>query len=168
MKSVFSPGLLLAATILCSGGAVAEAGHGCGKCCGKPACCVVCCCGQTSERGSARNESVGNRENSAAVVPTVAPVVYSMPLFPMPMMMPTMAAPQAYYATQAPAATTESSRASRDCCDRVDRLESEMKDLAKAVNDLQVIVRGQTEIMAIIVKNQKADAGAPPAATSGS
>jgi hypothetical protein len=127
--------------------ASARGGH-CHHACKK---CVICCCQNAPpsyEREAEPEPRKANRPTPRSVTP--APIVQSMPMYVMPAMFATMPV--------VPAAATSRSaepRGASDCCDRVDRLEDEMRKLAKAVSDLQDIVAGQTEVLEKLAERPK-------------
>jgi hypothetical protein len=131
--------------------APSQAGH-CHHACKK---CVICCCqnGPPSYDREAEPEPRKATRTARSVAP--APIVQSMPMYAMPAMFATMPV--------VPAMATRSAepRGASDCCDRVDKLEIEMKNLAKAVSDLQDIVEGQTRVLEVLAKRTAPPTAAP-------
>lgn len=102
--------------------------------------CVVCC--QQGPAPTRAAEEEEPRRTTRAAQPVAASIVQSMPIYTLPAVYATLPVVPA-------AATTRAAepRGATDCCERVDKLEVEMKKLAKAVSDLQDIVQGQTEVL---------------------
>jgi hypothetical protein len=121
----------------------AAAGH-CHHACKK---CVVCCCQQAPPARRSAEEDEEPRRTARA--PVAAPIVQSMPVYAMPAMFATLPVMPAVATTRA-----AEPRGASDCCERVDKLEEEMKKLAKAVGDLQVIVQGQTEVLKVLAERK--------------
>jgi hypothetical protein len=98
-------------------------------------CCHKCCHRGGRDRGASRGAEENNRSS--------APVVSSMPVFSSPMMftsvpvMPTLSTRSAQPDT----------RSALDCCERVNRLEENVQDLARAVRDLQLLVLDQGRVL---------------------
>ena len=142
----------LVATSITAQAMPALAGH-CHKC--KHYCC---CC---YKGGPAGAPSYAPQERQAAPATAAFPqaqLVPSMAMYQMPMMyasvpiMPAMASFSAPAAQPAAAPTTRETI--RDCCDRVDSLETEMKRLAQSVNNMQILIQGQNDILKALVEDR--------------
>jgi hypothetical protein len=126
----------------------AQAFHGlhchCPTCnpCHHSCCRCVVCCQQPAAPVEDRREAQETKRSTRGSDVVRAAVVPSMPMYTMPMMyaaMPVM-----------PAVATQPTRGAEyrgagDCCDRVDKLEVEMRRMAESVNNLQVLVMAQSK-----------------------
>jgi hypothetical protein len=138
----------------------AFAGHHCHKC---PKCC--CCNGSPAAAPAAAPAAVPQANAAANSVFPQAQLVQSMPVFQTPLMfasMPVMPAMAYSTPNNQPAAAPAAPREIRDCCDRVDKLEEQMKKLAESVNNMQTLIQGQNEILKVLVK-ERPSALPPPA-----
>lgn len=144
----------VAVASLVSHPASATAGHGlCHKClpCQK---CVPCCPPSYGyDRGMEEPRRAVRDTPRGEVIQ--APLVPTMPMFAMPMMMPVMPA----MATMPMGATRGGDYRDAgyrgDCCEKVDKLEAEMKNLAKSVSDLQTLMQGQNDVLKILAQDYK-------------
>lgn len=104
--------------------------------------CIVCCCCQGGcghDRGEAPRES-----RSRGSDPVVAPLVQSQPVFAMPVMFASMPMMPAM-AMQQP--VTRGAETKSACDERIDKIETQVTNLARSVRDLQTIVEGQIRVM---------------------
>jgi hypothetical protein len=106
--------------------------------------CTACEPTAKSDRG-ARRDRDGFRDAGPATV------VSSMPMFAMPMMFASVPVMPAVANRVA-----EPDRSYSDCHERLNRLENDLKGLAKAVGDLQSIVADQTKVLRKL-NDEKAD-----------
>ncbi len=129
----------VSAVVVLTMAAGAQAGH-----CHHHHCrhCVVCCQQGPAPTDRAAEEEPPPRRTTRAAAPVAASIVQSMPVYAMPAMFATMPVMPAVATSRG-----AEPRGATDCCERVDKLEEEMKKLAKAVSDLQDIVQGQTEVL---------------------
>jgi hypothetical protein len=133
---------------------VADAGHGHCLFCrmGCPCCCNTC---QGPPPAGAR-DAVDNAARDAAPQ-AVAPLVSSVPYYAMPVMftgMPMMPVMTANMQTgnNANRAATDNNTGCVDSTARIEKIENELLRLAKSVNDLQTLVKGQTDVLDAISK----------------
>ena len=149
MHNSLVAGGLVIGSLVCGS---ALAGNHCHKC---PKCC--CCCNGAQGAAAAASASTSRSENRAAVF-SQAPLVQSMPVYQTPLMfasmpvMPAMAFSPASNQAGASAAPAAAPQQIRDCCDRVDQLELEVKRLAVSVNQIQTLIEGQNKILNVLVE----------------
>jgi hypothetical protein len=146
MRGISSKLFLIVSLAVAAAPSAARAGHCHHRChCHK---CVPCCEQPAREPRAAVEE----RPRAATRAVVQAPIVQSMPVYTMPMMyaaMPVMPA-----MATAPAPRAAEYRAPGDCCERVEKLEEQMKELARSMTELQTIVHGQTEVLKVLAGRQ--------------
>jgi hypothetical protein len=113
--------------------------------------CVVCCCCGGGSGGEAASSKGGDEERTffrRAAPPVQAQVVPMMPMFAMPMM-PMMAG---NFQMAGAGASTKGPEESDRCNRRIDDLEKDVNELAKSIQNLQVVVSGQTELIKSMIQ----------------
>ena len=146
MRGISSKVFLIVSLAVAAAPSAATAGH-CHRGCHCHR-CVPCCQQPASEPRAAVEE----RPRAATRAVVQAPIVQSMPVYTMPMMYAAMPVVPAMATGPAPRAAEY--RAPGDCCDRVERLEEQMKELARSMSELQTIVHGQTEVLKVLAGRQ--------------
>jgi hypothetical protein len=139
MRGIPSNVFLIVSLAVVAAPVVASAGH-CHRGCHCHR-CVPCC----QQPAPDHREAVEERPRAAARAVVQAPIVQSMPVYTMPMMYAAM--PVVPAMATAPVSRAAEYRAPGDCCERVDKLEQQMKELARSMTELQTIVHGQTEVL---------------------
>jgi hypothetical protein len=142
MRGMHGTVFLIASLLVAAVPAAARAGHCHHSCrCQR---CVPCC----QQPAPEHREAVEERPRAATRAAVPAPIVQSMPVYTMPMMYAAM--PVVPAMATAPATRAAEYRAPGDCCDRVEKLEEQMKELARSMTELQTIVHGQTEVLKVL------------------
>ena len=156
MRGISSNVFLIVSLVAAAAPSVASAGHchhGCR--CQR---CVPCC----QQPAPEHREAVEERPRAATRAVVQAPIVQSMPVYTMPMMYAAM--PVVPAMATAPASRAAEYRAPGDCCDRVEKLEEQMKELARSMSELQTIVHGQTEVLKVLAAQRSQPREAIPLA----
>lgn len=111
-----------------------------------------CCC-RSCQRPRDRDRGAQRVAQADYRVSAPVPVVSSMPVFSTPMMMASVPV----MPTVATRSAQPNMRSAMDCCERLDRLEKNVKDIADAMVELQGIVKDQTRAMAAITRRLDGD-----------
>ena len=156
MRGISSNVFLIVSLVAAAAPSVASAGHCHHSCrCQR---CVPCCQQPATEPRAAVEE----RPRAATRAVVQAPILQSMPVYTMPMMYAAM--PVVPAMATAPTTRAAEYRAPGDCCERVEKLEEQMKELARSMSELQTIVHGQTEVLKVLAAQRSQPREAIPLA----